>query len=97
RLAQPAEMRKAQCPRDIAQQHVRSLDLRRSRAKCFGDRLFHQALAQADAQVAADDLDDVLGLESRGPPQEIAKPLGLLRRAGRACYLVESCSHVADR
>ena len=62
--------RELQRPADIAQQHVGALHLRQRLVVGFGDRLLHQALLQPDAQLAGNDLQDVLGFERRGALQQ---------------------------
>ncbi len=50
---------------DVAEQHVGALHLGNRIAERLGDSFFDKGFAQADAKVAAHDLDDVLGLERR--------------------------------
>ncbi|HET9791660.1 MAG TPA: hypothetical protein VFR08_10190, partial [Candidatus Angelobacter sp.] len=56
---------------DITQKHIGSLDLGRLDGQFFiferrRNGFFHQALTQPDAEITADDLDDVFGFERRG-------------------------------
>ena len=65
RRVEPMLGRELQGFADIAQQHVRALHLCQRFVVGFGDRLLDQALLQPDAQLAGDDLQDVLGFEGR--------------------------------
>ncbi len=65
RFAETPAGGQAQGLADVAQQHVRALHLGRRGAVGLGDGFLHQAFLQPDAQLAGDDLDDVLGFERR--------------------------------
>ena len=62
--------RQAQRGGSIAQQHVGALHRRERTVKGARDSFLHQALAQADPQIAGDDFDDVLGFERIGAAQQ---------------------------
>src|SRR3989440_2447435 len=54
---------------DVAGDQVEPLDLRDRYAESLGDRRLHQALAQADAHLAGDDLDEEARRFGVHPPQ----------------------------
>ncbi len=66
RRAEPAMARQQRRLADVAQQHIGPLHLPNRDAGVARQGIFELALLQADPQVAAHDLDDVLGLERRG-------------------------------
>ena len=70
RLVEPMLRRQLQRGADIAQQHVGALHARQRLVIGFGDRFLHQAFFQPDAQLAGDDLQDVLGFERGGALQQ---------------------------
>ena len=66
RFVEAMVSRQLQRAADVAQQHVGALHLRERLVIGLGDRFLDQALFQANAQLASDDLEDVLGFERSG-------------------------------
>jgi len=92
-----ADIRQQQGFTDIAEQHVRALDLVERDFECLRNRLFHQTFFKANAKISADDLDDVLGLDRHGLLKQITKQESLGRRPTRGSHLIERCLHVLQR
>ncbi len=63
---------------DVTRQHPRPGDFGQRRAEGLGDPLFDQAGAQPDAQIAGQDLADILRLARGQPVEQFAQRLGLL-------------------
>ncbi len=91
RLIEFVFRRQAQSVSDVAQQHVGPLNGFDVFIERFGYGLFHQAFAQSDAQITADDLDHVLGFERRRPTQQVLKQAELAGGVRRSSQFVEGC------
>ena len=74
RVAERVVAGEAGQPADVADEHARPLDVVERAVEGLGDGRLHEPLAQADPQVAAEHLDDVLGRQRVGPLEQ--------RRAG---------------
>ena len=83
RLCERTLCGEAQSLADIAQHHVGALNLRQGLLEGASDSFFHQTFAQAYAQIAQDDFDDVFGFAGSGPLQNPLQSYGLGRRAAR--------------
>ena len=74
---------------DIAQQHVRFLHVIERRRERARDRFLHQTFAQANAQVARQNLDDVLAFARGEPCQALLQKFRLGERPARFVQVVE--------
>src|SRR5882762_4298753 len=68
---------------DIPQQHVGALHLGQCSSIRARDRLFEEALLQADPQIAGHDLHQVLRLQPRGSVEQLADQRAFCRRSPR--------------
>ena len=82
---------------DVAGQHPGPLDVVERAVEGLRDGRLDQPLAEADAEVAAEDLDDVLRGQRVGAPEEVAQDRGLARRSGRRLDRRERVGHLGQR
>ncbi len=75
---------------DVAGQHIGALHLGQGLVEGHGDSLLHQVFPQADAQVAGDDFDDVLGFEGRRTAKQFFEQGQLRRRPAALGQLREA-------
>ena len=84
-------------PADVADEHPRPLDVVERPVEGARDAGLDEALAQADAQVAAEHLDDVLGGHRVGAFEQAAQDRRLPGRAGGRLDLGERGGHLGER
>ena len=84
-------------PPDVADEHARPFDVVERAVEGLGDGRLDEALAQADPQVAAQHLDDVLGRQRVGPLEERAQDGRLAGRPGCQLDLGEGGGHLGER
>jgi hypothetical protein len=86
-----------QRPTDVAQQHIGALHRRGRFVVRFRKRLFDQALFQPNAQLAGDDLQDVLRFQRRRALQQRLQDGGLRCRGTGGGNLVEDVADLVQR
>ena len=104
RVAELVVARERGQPADVAGQHAGPLDVLDRAVERLGDRGLYQALAQPDAQLATEHLDDGLRRERVGAHEELVqqlrlggRPRGGLDRRERGGHLGERRAHLGWR